>query len=709
VGNCPPFPVQHIDPLDRLPGRAQRSTVLPKPHISAASKVLIEWLFPYLWAVADTMRHLCIVGFITLLLAACCGAAAHSEPRGSGVLRIDWEVKNRFRLFRNEADFQRHVAAARGDGVLAAEQRLERASDGRGWARDTVERLCVDRGGALLEFCDRDGEREIYLSPRDHRVGVMLGGAVPANEGCSWSFDDGSGPARQMSGTCDEEMKLRLREGRPTIVSVDIALPDGTAQRLVSDIQVRDVLIAGMGDSIAAGEGNPDRAIRVSDEGFCFRRFGGGAYFRPGRAGFSGDKACPNGPGEASWASDWALQSARWMSGGCHRSLYSYQLRTALALAVEHAHIAVTFIPLGCTGATINAGFLEKQRPSECPSPGTSLYCPGTSPAQIAELTGLLATARRHHANRALDLVLLSIGANDILFSKLIADVIIQPGSERALLGRGGLLATVEDAQKVLDRDLPGNFAKVRAALKPLVGGNLSRVVYVSYGNPALAGPDTPCPGGRDGFDVHPAFGADGKRLRQTVEFVSQKFLPGVKALALCEDGKGCRDPSTERMTFVDSHQGAFASHGVCARSKDDPVFDRECFSQEGESFESSLVTGATDPMKCQYAPSEFRPYTPRARWIRTANDSYLTALTYPEALPSTVQPSDIHDAIWGIFAAVYGGAVHPTAEGHAAMADAALPAAREALGLAATGVPIRAESLPALPNQIGQQPASAR
>ena len=61
-------------------------------------------------------------------------------------------------------------------------------------------------------------------------------------------------------------------------------------------------------------------------------------------------------------SSDWARQSARWMSGACHRSLYSYQMRTALALAVENPHIAITFIPLGCSGATINAGFLDSQR-----------------------------------------------------------------------------------------------------------------------------------------------------------------------------------------------------------------------------------------------------------------------------------------------------------------------------------------------------------
>ena len=96
---------------------------------------------------------------------------------------------------------------------------------------------------------------------------------------------------------------------------------------------------------------------------------------------------------------------------------------------------------------------------------------------------------------------------------------------------------------------------------------------------------------------------------------------------------------------------------------------------------------------------SEFRPYAPRARWVRTANDSYLTAMTYPEGLPSLLQPRDLHDAIWGIFASVYGGAVHPTAEGHAAMADAALPAAREVLGLpSASKVPVFAEPLDPAP-----------
>jgi hypothetical protein len=659
------------------------------------------------------MRHLlirCVVLAMTGIPFGCwCAPVAQAEIRGGSALRIEWEVKNRFRLFRNESDFQRQVEATRGEGVLASEQRLARETDGRGWARDVVERLCVDRAGSLLEYCDRDGEREIYLAPRDHRIGIALAGTLPENDGCIWSFDDGERKPHEARAPCSQEVKVRVRYGRTTRATVNIRLPDGNVHRLVSDIAVRDLLIAGMGDSLAAGEGNPDRAVRLSDEGFCFKRFDGDEYFRPGRAGFSGNKSCSTIP-EGTGASDWARHGARWLSGPCHRSLYSYQMRATLALAIENPHLAVTFIPLGCSGTTVDIGFLGTLRILECPGPETGRMCPRINRPQISEITQVMETARRHNPERSLDLVLLTIGANDVLFSGLMTNVILQPGTERSLLTAGGIVVSVEESKRVLEHELPGNFARLRAALKPFVGGNLSRVVFVSYGNLALAAPNKPCPGGRDGFDVHPAFGADGERLRRAVEFVSHRFLPGIKALARCEDRRTCRDPMTETMRFVDAHQAAFAAHGVCARSKDDPIFDRECFSSRGDSFRGGRTTAATDPMTCGYSASEFRPYASRARWVRTANDSYLTAMTYPEGLPALLQPSDLHDAIWGILAAVYGGAVHPTAEGHAAMADAALPTMREALGLATGLGPVRSEPLAAPADLHGsQRPLLAR
>ena len=641
----------------------------------------------------NTVRYSYLAVLAAVLFPS--GLGARAQAPDTTAPRIEWEVKHRFRLFRSEADFQRHVAATRDDGVLGAERRLEISSDGRGWARDIVERLCLDRTGRLLETCDRDGTRENYLSPRDHAVGVVLAGALPPNMRCQWSFEDGTGEPRQTEVACDDEVRIRVAYGKTTNATVDIALPDGTAQRVVTEIAVRDVLIAGMGDSIAAGEGNPDRAVRLSDEGFCYRRFLAGnasEYFRPGRDGYGGNRSCESS--SDSDASSWARQSARWESGPCHRSLYSYQLRTALMLAVESPHLAVTYLPLACSGATIAAGFLAGQRIVECATPGTSANCPDTTRAQIGELSNALNRARSVNAQRKLDLVLLTIGANDIRFSGLVGHVIIEARTERTLFGRGNNVATVADSQKILDSALPGDFAKLRAALKPLVGGDLSHVVFVSYGNPALAAPDTPCPGGRDGFDVHPGFGADGERLREVAEFVSEQFLPKIKALALCE-GRTCRDAS-DRMTFVDAHQRAFADHGVCTRSDDDPSFDRDCFSPKGESFNRDPASAATDPMACGRGASEFRPYAPRQRLVRTANDSYFTAMTYPQGLGTTLQPANIHDATWGVLAAVYGGAIHPTAEGHAAMADAALPAVRETLGLEAP--PDRGNDVPAAP-----------
>jgi hypothetical protein len=70
-------------------------------------------------------------------------------------------------------------------------------------------------------------------------------------------------------------------------------------------------------------------------------------------------------------------------------------------------------------------------------------------------------------------------------------------------------------------------------------------------------------------------------------------------------------------------------------------------------------------------------------RWVRTANDSYFTAMTYPWTAHDLMgNPNYIHDGRWGLTSVVYGGVLHPTAEGHAAMADAALAAAKRVLKL---------------------------
>jgi lysophospholipase L1-like esterase len=558
-----------------------------------------------------------------------------------------------------------------------------------------VERLSLDSIGRIEDQCIRDGLRENYLNPTDHRIELVLSGLVPPGATCTWKTGEDTVLASNID--CATMVSAHLSHGRPTQVNVDITSSDGTVRRATTDIAVRDFLIAGLGDSIASGDGNPDRPVALSDEGFCFRRFissGNAQYFRPGRAGFGGDRDCAADVAGGNDRAQWARLSAHWMTPACHRSLYGYQLRAALALAIENPHVAVTFLPLACTGATIADGLFNGQRARELNCGGTA--CPTTTPAQVTQLRDIVARAQRAQPGRALDLVFLTIGANDIGFSGLIADIMIEAPGERGLFSRAGLISSVETAQATLDNKLPGDFARLRAALKPLVDNAMERVVFVSYGNPALGPQGGPCPGGRGGFDIHPAFGVDGERLRRTAAFVQDRFLPALKDIVTCTAKGACQNP-TDAMTFVGDHQVAFAEHGFCARAETDPPFDRECFLRDGKSFSESLVDGATQPLACGAAVSEFRVYARRARWIRTPNDSYFAAMTFPEGVSAVLQPASLHDATWGVLSAVYGGAIHPTAEGHAAMADAALAGARNALALSGANDPIIAAPLPPL------------
>ena len=127
--------------------------------------------------------------------------------------------------------------------------------------------------------------------------------------------------------------------------------------------------------------------------------------------------------------------------------------------------------------------------------------------------------------------MLLTVGANDIDFSGLVANVIIDATRERVLFGRSVISLGRSRPRARSTRKLPGNFAKLRAALKPMVGGDLSRVVFVSYGNPALRA-------GRLGLRRRTDAASTcirrsrwiGERMRRVAEFVGARFLPVLKA-----------------------------------------------------------------------------------------------------------------------------------------------------------------------------------
>ena len=515
------------------------------------------------------------------------------EP-ATGVV-ITWEVMNRFRLFRDDRDFRRHVDAESGRSVLDAEQDMAEATEGRGWARDMVVRLCLDAIGrrsrttACATACGRTTSPPLTTASKSGSRAT-----VPSGAACTWTFGDGDPKPRTLNAACSEAgARSRPRYGRPTMAIVDIAVPGEPIRRATGEIAVRDLLIAGLGDFVASGDGNPDRPVALADEGFCFRRFDvpcGCEYFRPSRVGFKGVRACDSGSVETD-RDEWALLSARWMGGACHRSLYGHQLRAALALAVESPHMAVTFLPLACTGATIDTGLLAGQRSREincgsgtaCPrtiaGPGGAASRPhrprATHPARPQPRSHVpdhrrqrhqLPRSRRRHHHRVPP-------ANAGCFAA------------RHHLDRRGLAG---DAGAEAARRLRQAARRAAPARRQLRARRL-RVLRQSRARLPTA---VPAPAAAQGFDINPTFNVGADRLSRVTSFVQQKFLPALKEIATCKASGACASPS-ERMTFVDAHQTAFAEHGFCAKADTDPPFDRECFLTDGTSFSESLVDGA--------------------------------------------------------------------------------------------------------------------
>ena len=183
-------------------------------------------------------------------------------PTISQDLRIVWEVKNRFRLFRREADFLPPCGGAEPqDRARAPNSRWRpRPTAAAGRAR-MLSNLCVDLMGALMTTCERDGARESYLAPTDHRVEMRLDRSGAADD-----LRVGVRRGRRAAA----QLHRPVRRGgahspcstasRP-IVTVDVAMPDGPPLRAT----------------------DRDRGARSADRGA--RRLGRGGRGQSGPAG----------------------------------------------------------------------------------------------------------------------------------------------------------------------------------------------------------------------------------------------------------------------------------------------------------------------------------------------------------------------------------------------------------------------------------------
>jgi hypothetical protein len=583
--------------------------------------------------------------------------------------------------------------------------------------------------------CDRryswGTAKEDYILPDAHTVHVRLSAELRAQAAggpCAWSWHPhaAGGKPGERTQPCADKLTIARVPYSPTRansgVTVKVKLPDGRELE-DPDVTVEDLLVVGLGDSFASGDSNPDKPVTFSAarqmvydptvadgrEDMAMRSMKPAA--KPDDFGLasSDEKFDPKSlpkrlledeergliykPSSREFLEAFQKRQAQWMSADCHRSQYGYQFRVGMELALENRHRAVTLVHLACTGAeTVEGMFLEKDAREQFDKPNSAkvpaqfdqlsiLLCRGgaaglsknaayTVPAyspgdtSIGTRTITMRWCPPEQRKRPIDVVLLSIGGNDVGFSAVALYSITESAGDLApvaqLLGKQIRFGpdVARNYLRVFDRRLEA----VKEALNDGFGVAPAKVVQTSYEPIQYDETGGMCGGIPTlGLDVHPKLRMSRERIGEGGAFTTEltnrlECLTDVRRRPDCPAGL-----ATGRGTgfhLVTDHLAKFMRRGVCARDPKRAAADGLAMAMP----RLSQRTGEFTP----YSPANTLPYAHRWRLFHTANDAFLTANTHREG----ISPFDI---LQPAYAGLYSGAIHPTAEGHALVADSVL------------------------------------
>jgi hypothetical protein len=614
------------------------------------------------------------------LVASSAAIAAPFGDASGGKASVTWRVENPFRFFTDPADTEVHRATyealtpeEKRTPVLSAQRALS-ARQEEGWSATMYRKTCWNWTANRFECPDN----KPFVDPQFHAIVAELSNLEPtaASVECTWlSAPRGGKKSRGLAVTqvCNQPIKFDIPYPDGAMITVEV----GGEEVARVDIKVRDLLVAGVGDSFGSGEGNPDIPVRFSRERAA-------DYGQSNDADMTGFPARV-GPWSKIGDSNFIDENARWLDQACHRSLYSYQLRAALQLAVEDPHRAVTFAGLACSGAEIVPGLFLRYKGNEwVPKPPelsqisalAEVQCGADdAPMQdlpeayhmsgkIPELEGGLVLRKCDPTSaRKIDLLLVSIGGNDVGFARLVANAVL---ADQSLLKQmGGWFGQVYQPSEAAARlsVLEARYKSLNRAVHNILHipwEQSDRVILTAY--PGLALLDNGrnvCPDGQAGMEVMPDFKLSAKKALD-----GEKFAERLNALMR-------KTAPNYGWSFVDAHRQQFLGRGLCAG------FTDNAFSN-GDDLR---LPRKTDGVWVPYNPADFRAYASRQRWFRTPNDAFMTGNFHVSAgLMQKVLKLESVSFIQLLLASTYSGAFHPTAEGHAAIADAVVERSRAIL-----------------------------
>ena len=649
--------------------------------------------------------------FLHIVFALICFAVAgplQAQTLNTTDFQIEWKVTNRFRLFNDASFFKLHDNAWRqylihvneqsipdeqkallikSSSVLGEEHvlndryiafsRLERSKfDWRGWAAQGQGRLCWNPKSRQHDFC---GDVDGYVNPKAHEIEVSLHpvvkNALISEFNCEWRVGD----APPLTAPCDGTVTASL----PYPNGADISVAVVGEQPITLKAKVRDLLIVGLGDSFASGEGNPDMPV-VFSEAQRYKNL----YPRRKNNDASG--------------------SPQWTDELCHRSLYSHQLRAALQIAIENPQSAVTFLGYGCSGAGIEAGILGPQeyvegvstasaQSSDNAAAQSSRFLSGDSKdAQIRWLLRELCkvkpeeekglwTCPENQFRRNVDYLFLSVGGNDVGFRNVVAWATLREGTSATLAKFFGATVSAKQFATNMKDILPGVYARLAKAIEravPLYSADqvfdATHVVLTAYPDMLVDETNQVCPAGgtedaeEDRFPANQSLDAFSSWLATTSGRLDAVHEQLATLHQRMKDLSGDHGWTFAGRVYDDR---VFQGHGFCAqRSKfaNDPaeVLMIPCWGKADRPTQTCQSSWSGKAKEWRpYSPiTQNYPYALRQRWVRTFNDAYMTV--NQKVIDKSGKVDDQASA--QTFSETTG-AMHPNAEGQAAMADAIL------------------------------------
>jgi hypothetical protein len=580
---------------------------------------------------------------------------------------IQWKVANPFRFISDQKAMDEIVKAndrvkpKDKPGATALEGELQKINLGDdqplGWfselAKNDHKKTCWDSRN--LAFRD-DGLCKDYVHPKFHAVRVWVTGLADAqNKQCEW-FIDGVFFERQF---CDRIVEIEKIEygtgGKKVSVNVD---GDPAVVTPRADVEVQDKLIVGLGDSYGSGEGNPDIPAKFNDR---LTDTDSHLFSSTGLPTPSKNKGLGN--------------EAQWLDRRCHRSMYSYQFKTALQIALSDPHWAVTFITYACSAAVTSQIVDKAQGNNDLKEYENVIEKPNlkknrvyrTFPPQLESLKKDLCAAGKDCTNdkrylRTIDYLLLSTGGNDIGFSKYVANVVFASTSWLMIPVKLIRKAKTPSAATVKNINaLAGTYNKLRDTLVEKLNIKdcdklkpCPRILLTAYPDPLYDEKGVMCLGERGEFKV--PFGRDKQGARARRINRSEEFVIDVL--------KKVQSDTNNIWTFVDEHLSQYKEHGFCAQNKNSSSETAEILTiPVYRKTDGTLqwVYHAPDGSWIPFNYQHYRGYESRQRWFRLPVDAKLN-IDQDISILNVQKDWFFIDEIAGI--------IHPTAEGLAVTAD---------------------------------------